>query len=121
MTIAEQITRLVGNLLDIETDRPVVAEADIDAHLIAVMILLATREDVLEKVYPKDRETDPEALYCRGVDRERVKPHLIKRLRKYQLAFATLQFAWLDLTGYTDPPCLGNFRMDKLVQFTRSL
>jgi hypothetical protein len=116
------LSSLITTFLEVNKEEKGVAEEDIDAHLISAMILLTTRADVLKATYPDGRATDTSALYeDRGVDPDRVPPHLIERLRKYHWAFIAMQFAWLDLTGYSEPPCLSNSRMNELIKCTREL
>src|SRR4051812_39758604 len=69
---------------------------DVDYHLLSVLLILCTRGDVMEKVFPLQGAFDPSALYDLGVDKERVPPSAIERLRAYRSHFAIVQLAWLN-------------------------
>jgi hypothetical protein len=94
---------------------------DVDFHLLAVMLLLSTRGDVLARVFPASQATDPRALYELGVDSTRIPPALIEPLRIHREAFAAVQIAWLDLAGYTDPPCPPDPIANRVVERTKDL
>lgn len=109
------------NLFALDGEVKLTRSDHVHGHLLAPIILLATRDDVLAKVFPADGTVNPKPLRDRGVDSKLVSDEKVKKLAKYRLAFASLQVAWLELSGYEQPPCLDNPRMDRLIDFTKTL
>lgn len=120
----EVLTALVRDrdLFGLGSDAEVVATDQVHGHLLAPIILLATRDDVLAKVLPPDGSAHPEVLYKEhGVDPTLVPESKVQLLAKYRVAFAALQVAWFEITNYDQPPCLDDERMRELIDFTRTL
>jgi hypothetical protein len=114
--------RLLDNLYPL----PVVAGTagkGVDYHLLCVMAIFATRDDLLAAVFPDAGGCNPQKLYEAGlgIDAGRVTPDHIKRLLPYRESFASLQRAWFKLTGYENPPCPDDARMGRVVSLTREL
>lgn len=119
-TRVDVLRSIVGQLFPM-MEGPTKRTDDVDLHLLSVMFLLCTRGDVLADVYPLDKPTNPDALYKLGVDSQRATPDMIDSLRDFREVFAAVQVAWLNLSGYTDPPCPPNIAAQKLVTFTANL
>jgi len=119
--VTETLLKIIPDLFPLGDHRESVPSDQVHGHLISAIILLATRADVLSDTFPVDGSVHPEALYNRGVDEQVVSREAVKKLKRYRSEFAGVQVAWLDLASYTDPPCLENERMDKLVNFTKTL
>ena len=103
-TRLDTLRRIAGELYPMRAGETKRTE-DVELHLLSVILLLSTRDDVLAKVFPATGSFDPQPLYDLGVDPHRVPREVIEPLRQYRQAFANVQVAWLDLSGYTDPPC----------------
>jgi hypothetical protein len=88
---------------------------------LAALIALALRSDLVSATFPDGQPVDPTALYSLGVDRGEATPLLIARLLAHQDSFAGIQAAWLDLSGYQDPPCPGDDVMRALIGFINVL
>lgn len=119
-TRVEVLQSMVGRLYSMKEG--VTKRSDeVDLHLLSVIILLSTRGDILDEAYPQGKPSNPGALYALGVDQTRATPEMIDSLRSFRNVFAGVQVAWLDLSGYTDPPCPPNAQVMKLVEYTKTL
>jgi hypothetical protein len=119
-TRVDVLRSIAGQLFPMR-EGPTKKGGDVDLHLLSVIVLLCTRGDVLADVYPVGKATNPDALYKLGVDQKRATPEMIDSLRESREVFAGAQVAWLNLSGYTDPPCPPNTAAQKLVAFTVNL
>jgi hypothetical protein len=124
MNMNERAPDVVERIIDqmFQVKRGAVPPDHVPGHLISLMILLATWDDLLADVFPGNGVVNPDPLYREaGVDPKIVTLDLVKRLLPFREHFAVMQLAWLRLTEYTDPPCLDVKRMRMLVDFTKTL
>jgi hypothetical protein len=98
-----------------------VPSTTVDFRRLTPIVALALRSDLVSATFPEDGPVDPRALYDHGVDPAHATPALIARLLAHRDSFAGIQAAWLDLSGYTEPPCPGDREINALIDFINAL
>jgi hypothetical protein len=104
-------------------DTPAVARDAVNYHLLGVLMALATRDDLLAETLPPSGGANPSALKGAkiGLDPSRIPDEAIRKLAKYREHFAGIQRAWLEISGYEDPPCPDDRRLSFVVDATRKV
>lgn len=120
---AQQKQQELLNTLYPVSEVPGVDHDNVNYHLLAAILALAVRDDVLANTLPASGGANPNALTSAGigVDASRIPDEAIQKLAKYREHFAGIQRAWLEISGYEDPPCPNNVRMTNLVDATKNL
>lgn len=95
----------------------------VNYHLLGVIIALAIRDDLLQATLPPNGGANPGALKAAniGIDGTQVPDSKIEAMAKYREHFAGVQRAWMEISGYEDPPCPNDERMTQIIDVTRNL